>query len=89
MSTIFERLLLREKKSATTAKERLKLVLVHDRMDLTSSALDSLKDELIAVISKYVSIDTDAVEININQEGREQTLIAIIPLRAPRKRGVR
>ena len=43
--------------SADTAKERLKLVLIHDRTNLTTRVLDDMKDELIEVISRHVTID--------------------------------
>ena len=69
------------KKSANHAKERLQLVLIHDRTDLSPVALEALKDELIATISRYVEIDPAAVTINIAQDGRSQRLVADIPLR--------
>lgn len=74
------------KKSAGNAKERLQLVLIHDRTDLTAGALDSLKDELIEVISRYVDIDPTSVNINIAKEGRSQRLVADIPLRSSNRR---
>jgi cell division topological specificity factor len=76
------------KKSAKGAKERLQLVLIHDRTDLTPAQLSNLKDELIETISRYIEIDPDAVSINIAHDGRAQRLVADIPLRsATRKRG--
>lgn len=87
MGNFIDRVLGREKRSANQAKERLKLVLIHDRTDLSPGALDMMKDELIAVISRYVQIDTSAVKIGIEHNGREQRLIADIPLKpAGRKR---
>jgi cell division topological specificity factor len=80
MSSFWERIIGREKRSANQAKERLKLVLIHDRTDLNPGVLESLKDELIQVISRYVPIDPDEVRIEMSQEGREQRLIADIPL---------
>ncbi len=77
------------KKSAGSAKERLQLVLIHDRTDLTSSALDALKDELIEVISRYVEIDPTAVSINIAKDGSSQRLVADIPLRKTNRRRVK
>lgn len=70
------------KKSASSAKERLQLVLVHDRTDLTSSQLESLKDDLIRAISQYIEIDPDAVRIDLERDGRSQRLVADIPLRS-------
>jgi cell division topological specificity factor len=70
------------KKSATSAKERLQLVLVHDRTDLTPGQLEALKDDLLKAISKYIEIDPDAVQIGLERDGREQRLVADIPLRS-------
>jgi len=82
----FERLT--GKKSARSAKERLQLVLIHDRTDLTPAALDALKDDLIAAISRHVEIDPATVQIEIAHEGRQQRLIADIPLRITGRRRV-
>lgn len=86
MSSFFESLFGRDRKSANQAKERLKLVLIHDRTDLTPAMMQAMKDELIGVISRYVEIDPAAVEIAMQQEGREQRLVADIPLRPVRRR---
>jgi cell division topological specificity factor len=86
MSGFLDRILGRETKSAEQAKERLKLVLVHDRTDITPGMMEALKDELIAVISRHIEIDPQAVKIEMAQEGREQRLIADIPLRPARRR---
>ncbi|MBR8701760.1 Cell division topological specificity factor [Fusobacterium sp. DD29] len=74
-------------KSKNIAKDRLKLVLIHDRAMLSSGMLEQMKDELIEVISKYVEIDRNELNIDIAQSpdnNRRTTLIANIPLR-PRK----
>jgi cell division topological specificity factor len=76
----------RRKKSANSAKERLQLVLIHDRTDMTPAELDALKDDLIATISRHVEIDPAAVNINITQDGRSQRLVANIPLRSAGRR---
>ncbi|HQN43016.1 MAG TPA: cell division topological specificity factor MinE, partial [Anaerolineaceae bacterium] len=65
--------------------ERLKLVLINDRTDLTSSELEALKNELLEVIGRYIDIDPAAIRIEMMQEGREQRLLADIPLRASRR----
>ena len=75
-------------KSADQAKDRLKLVLINDRTDLSPGDLDSLKNELIDVISRYIEIDRSTVSITMSQEGREQRLLADIPLKTlTRRRG--
>lgn len=89
MNRFLDRLLGRDQKSALLAKERMKLVLIHDRTDLSPAELDQLKDELIGVISRHVEIDPHAVRIEMAQDGRQQRLIADIPLRAVHKRRAR
>jgi len=73
-------------KSADTAKERLKLVLIHDRTDIKTSTLEVLKDEILEVISRHIAIDPDLVRIQMVHEGREQRLVADIPLKPHKNR---
>jgi cell division topological specificity factor len=85
MPGFLDRVFGRENTSAQQAKDRLKLVLVHDRTDLTPGMLEQLKDDLIAAISRHIEIDPNAVRIEMSQEGREQRLIADIPLKPIRR----
>jgi cell division topological specificity factor len=68
-------------KSAGQAKDRLKLVLINDRTDLSPAELEILKNELLEVISRHIEIDPSLVNITMSQEGREQRLLADIPLK--------
>ena len=68
------------KRSAENAKDRLKLILIHDRTDMNAELLDAMKEEIIQVISNHVEIDRDRMKFSIIQEGREQRLMADIPL---------
>jgi cell division topological specificity factor len=86
MAALLDKFFGKTKHSADRAKERLHLVLIHDRTDLSPEDLKSLKDRLINVISDYVEIDAAQTEIQVKIEGREQTLIANIPLKSPRLR---
>ncbi len=86
MASLIDRITGKKSSSANRAKERLHLVLIHDRTDLSPNDLQSMKDRLIEVISDYVKIDAGHTEIQIKTDGREQTLIANIPLRSPRSR---
>jgi cell division topological specificity factor len=74
------------KKSAYNAKERLQLVLIHDRTDLNPGELEALKDDLIVTISRHVDIEPSGVVINVAQDGRSQRLVADIPLRNGNRR---
>jgi cell division topological specificity factor len=76
-----DRIMGRTPASANQAKERLKLVLINDRTDLSPQALESLKNEIMQVISRYIDIDPTTVSISMTQEGREQRLVADIPIK--------
>jgi cell division topological specificity factor len=84
----FERLLgrSRESSSGNVAKERLRLVLAHDRTSISPALLDTLKDEMIAVISRHVAIDVESVQVSFSQSARESRLVADIPLLTKRGR---
>ena len=73
--------LTRRDRSANDAKERLKLVLIHDRTDISANTLDKLKDDLLLAISNHIEIDSSKAKITMLHEGREQRLIADIPLK--------
>ncbi len=70
----------RESPSGKVAKERLRLVLTHDRSGISPTMLNKLKDEIIQVISRHVSIDVEGVQVSISQSGHESSLVADIPL---------
>ena len=82
MAGWLERLLGQKETSAAKARDRLKLVLINDRTDLTPEALERLKNEIITVISHYVEIDPSNIHIDMTQEGREQRLVADIPIKS-------
>jgi cell division topological specificity factor len=67
------------KGSGSKAKERLEFVLVHDRINLPPELLEEMKQEILAVISKYVSVDEHNVDIALQRRDRNPLLIAEIP----------
>lgn len=74
------------RRSASTARERLQLVLIHDRANLPPGVMEDLRDEIINVISRHIEVDRDAVQLQIAQDGRKQRLIADIPLQSSKTR---
>ncbi len=76
------------RRSAESAKERLQLVLIHDRTDLTPTELEALKDDLLETISRHVDVDPEGVQISLERDGRTQRLIADIPLKNTIRRRV-
>lgn len=69
-----------EPSSGKVAKERLRLVLAHDRTNISPALLNRLKDEIITAISHHVAIDADDVQVTFSQSTRESRLVADIPL---------
>ena len=78
----------KRKKSASLAKERLKLVLIHDRIELPPGVMEDLKEDLIRVISRHVNVDRESVHIEFAQEGRNPRLIADIPLQTTNRKRI-
>lgn len=81
MSSFFDRLLGKPNKggSSAKAKERLQFILVHDRINLPPERLEEMKAEILKVISKYVSVDSDHVDIALQKRERSPYLVAEIP----------
>ncbi|HOH89132.1 MAG: cell division topological specificity factor MinE [Clostridia bacterium] len=77
----------RSTSSKDIAKERLKLVLIHDRANVSPQFLEMIKGELIKVISDYMEIDEAGLEIKLTRTKREiddstvPALVANIPIK--------
>ncbi|MDY0018988.1 MAG: cell division topological specificity factor MinE [Anaerolineae bacterium] len=67
------------------AAQRLRLILAHDRANISPGMLEMLKDEIIAVISKHLQIDPQNVNVKFTEDQREARLVADIPLSNSRK----
>lgn len=67
------------------AKDRLKLILIHDRGNISTDILDKIKTEILDVLTKYIEIDNEDVDITVTQadtvEGQSPALIANIPIK--------
>tara|TARA_Y100001968_G_C19076726_1_gene581047 strand:+ start:200 stop:544 length:345 start_codon:yes stop_codon:yes gene_type:complete len=78
---IINKLLRRQQSSASTARERLQLVLAHDRTDLSSDLLDQMRKEILEVVAKYVEIDMTEVAVSLETEDRMTALVANLPIK--------
>jgi cell division topological specificity factor len=67
--------------SKDVAKERLRLVLVHDRSTITPEYLNLLKEDLLKVIREYLEIDEEALQVNLANEDSSFALVANIPVK--------
>ena len=72
--------------SKNVAKERLRLVLVHDRSSVSPQLLETLKAEMIQVISNYMDIDEQGLEVNLDSSGNSVALVANIPVRGMKRK---
>lgn len=79
--------------SKDIAKERLKLVLIHDRANVSPQFLEMIKGELIKVISDYMEIDERGLEVKLTRTRREYdnstvpALVANIPIKRMKDNG--
>ncbi|OAT85614.1 cell division topological specificity factor MinE [Desulfotomaculum copahuensis] len=71
--------------SKNIAKERLRLVLVHDRASVSPQLLQTLKVELIQVISHYMDIDEEALEVTLDSNENQVALVASIPVKGMKR----
>ena len=78
---IINKLLRRQPASASTARERLQLVLAHDRSDLSTEILDQMRREILDVVAKYVEIDVDEGAVSLETEDRMTALVANLPIK--------
>lgn len=80
---------MKKKKSKSTAKDRLKLLLVHDRADVSSDLLEQMREELLQVIGKYLEIDEDNSEINLTSEENKARLEANMAVKSIKRNNIR
>ena len=87
MFEFFKSLFRPEKPSSETAKERLQLVLLSDHIALSPAIIESLKADLLAVISRYVEIDPEQADVTFEHRQREIAMLASIPIKGIREGG--
>ncbi|MBQ7199536.1 MAG: cell division topological specificity factor MinE [Selenomonadaceae bacterium] len=73
-----------EKKSGQIAKERLQVVLIHDRACVSPETMEQLKGDIITVLSKYMDINRSAMEITLENDANSVALVANIPVNSLR-----
>lgn len=77
----------KKRSSSNVAKDRLKLVLVSDRANCSPEIMEQIKNDIINVITKYIEIDLDGLDIKIMQTESEEgngtvpALFANIPIK--------
>ncbi len=66
--------------SSATAKERLRLVLMTDHLELAPEMIEAMKRDLVDVISRHVEVDRDKIEVNFERQDSALAMLANIPI---------
>lgn len=69
------------KKSGNEAKQRLKVLLVHDEVALSPAQMDLMKEEIMEVILRYVDVDPDGVEFKLDKSEGSIALVSNVPVK--------
>ena len=70
----------RSASSAQKAKTRLQWGLIHDRTDISPQLLESLRVEMIAVLTKYMDIDESKIKMKLDHDECAVALVANVPV---------
>lgn len=74
-------MLFNKKTSKNVAKERLQLILIHDRIQLSPREMEEMKKEILLVVSKYVEVDNQELMISLQRKDEDMALHADIPIK--------
>lgn len=66
--------------SSATAKERLRLVLMTDHLELAPEMIEAMKRDLVDVISRFVEVDRDKIDVTFERQDRTLAMLANIPI---------
>lgn len=84
MIDFLSRFFRREEASKTLAKERLRLILMSDRVSLAPDIFDAMKGEMLDVLRRYLEIDERGMDVHFENAERQFALLATIPVREVR-----
>ena len=80
MKQAFRRLFGSRSPSKQDAKKRLKLLLIHDQIDLTPSEMEDMKAEIVDVIRKYLEVDGDRTTFELDRSEEAVQLVSTVPV---------
>jgi cell division topological specificity factor len=83
----FFRKLFGQSGSSSTAKERLRLVLMTDHLELAPDMVEAMKRDLVDVISRYVEVDREKIDVTFEQQDKALAMLANIPILAVNRSG--
>jgi cell division topological specificity factor MinE len=86
ISTLLDRLFQRSNvPSGAKVKQRLKFILAHDRAAIEPQVFENMRHEIMRVVSKYVELDENTLDIRLESDKRMTALIANLPIRMVRE----
>ena len=71
---------LRFRKTKTIAKDRLKILLISDRMRCSPKTMDDIRDDIAKLLSKYMKIDETQMEVEIRQMSEKEAVLGTLPV---------
>jgi len=77
---MLKRLLGKKERSGDLARQRLQVVIINDRANVSPEIMDNMRAEIIQVISKYMYIDTREMEFSLENENDTMALVVNIPV---------
>ena len=66
--------------SSQKAKDRLRIVLIHDRTDISPQLMENLRRDIIGVLTQYMDIDSSKIELDLDRDEQAVALVANIPV---------
>jgi len=76
----FLKRLFRQQSSSATAKERLRLVLMTDHLELAPEMIEKMKHDLVDLISRYVEVDRERIDVTFERQDATLAMLANIPI---------
>ena len=81
MVGVLKRFLARQEHSKDTARKRLQLILILDRIGLSPEQMDGLKRDLLQVVSNYLVVEEDSIQVDMNRSGSSLVLVSNIEIK--------
>ena len=67
--------------SKEDAKQRLKILLIHDQVNLTQAQMESMREEIMDIVAKYVEVDDANITFKLDRQDGEIALVSKLPVR--------
>ena len=81
MRNFINRLLNVRPPTKNEAMKRLQVLLIHDQVDITPAHMEEMRAEILQVVSKYLEIDPESMEIKLDKEGGTVALVSTLPVK--------